>query len=71
MSDIYESIYIFMYTLSIHICILYFCIQKYLPLRALFLNQNQFLFIFNIEKKYSGNMQIISSKKLCTTISLF
>lgn len=49
MSDTYESFihYVFMYILCIHICILYFCIaQKCL----LFLNQNQFLFTFNIEK---------------------
>lgn len=51
MSDTYESFihYVFMYLLCIHICILYFCIaQKCL----LFLNQNQLLFTFNIEKKF-------------------
>lgn len=51
MSDVYESMYTFMYTLYIHICILYFFVQNYFPLRAVSLNQNQFLLIFNVEEK--------------------
>ena len=50
---------------------MYFYIKKYLPLRALLLNQNPFLFIFNVEKEVFEQHADHFFKEIMYSVSLF